>query len=267
MNDVMRSVADIGARNILARITASLVTRARLLGATATTIVIVAAGPVAIGATVGWTAPFPASPSVQLVLYLLFGALASFVVGAWFVKSVSQSGNSQSRERGRPTVFSPLGLGRPKTGAGLGLAMAQRLLRELDRAEKERARIPLLLIDDEESMRVLLREALSRTGYEVFEAKNGVEALELIRATGVSPDLVLTDVTMPGVGEADILADLKNLAGAPPILYLRSTGRSPLEPAEPSERAEALASDLRVRLHAGLESLLAEAHTMASGKS
>lgn len=55
----------------------------------------------------------------------------------------------------------------------------------------------ILLVDDEEQTRDLLRLMLKRDGYEVFEAEDGYEALEKVKT--LLPDLVLLDVMMPDI--------------------------------------------------------------------
>ena len=54
----------------------------------------------------------------------------------------------------------------------------------------------MLVIDDEQSIRMLCRVNLAASGMEVLEAANGDEGLELARSE--RPDLVLLDVMMPG---------------------------------------------------------------------
>ena len=54
----------------------------------------------------------------------------------------------------------------------------------------------VLVIDDEQSIRMLCRVNLAASGMEVLEAANGDEGLELARSE--RPDLVLLDVMMPG---------------------------------------------------------------------
>ena len=53
----------------------------------------------------------------------------------------------------------------------------------------------ILVVDDIEDVRMILRIALEKTGYEVEEAVNGVRALELIRRS--LPDLIISDILMP----------------------------------------------------------------------
>ncbi len=55
----------------------------------------------------------------------------------------------------------------------------------------------ILVIDDMLPNRVLLRKILANAGYEVVEAANGEEALELLINGGVRPHLIITDIEMP----------------------------------------------------------------------
>jgi two-component system response regulator AtoC len=65
----------------------------------------------------------------------------------------------------------------------------------------------VLVVDDEESLRLVLRTYLKREGYEVEVASTGEEALALVERFG--PDVILTDVRMPKMGGLDLLATLK----------------------------------------------------------
>ncbi|MBU2512998.1 response regulator [bacterium] len=53
----------------------------------------------------------------------------------------------------------------------------------------------VLVVDDSSMMRMILRKELERSGFEVFEAKNGIEALE--KASEIKPQLITIDVDMP----------------------------------------------------------------------
>ena len=64
----------------------------------------------------------------------------------------------------------------------------------------------ILIIDDEEIIRVLLRSALEAAGYEVTEAANGRQGLELYRQRPM--DLVITDIVMPEMNGLDMLLEL-----------------------------------------------------------
>jgi signal transduction histidine kinase/CheY-like chemotaxis protein/ligand-binding sensor domain-containing protein len=66
----------------------------------------------------------------------------------------------------------------------------------------------ILVVDDEEGIRSLLRQELTEAGYNIEEAANGKEALAKIRK--VRPDLILLDVMMPEMNGFDVAAILKN---------------------------------------------------------
>ena len=64
----------------------------------------------------------------------------------------------------------------------------------------------ILIIDDDDLIRVLLRSALEEVGYEVTEAANGRQGLELYRHRPT--DLVITDIIMPEINGLDMLLAL-----------------------------------------------------------
>jgi signal transduction histidine kinase/ActR/RegA family two-component response regulator len=64
----------------------------------------------------------------------------------------------------------------------------------------------VLVVEDEEPVRALVREALHRSGYTVFEASDGEEAISLSQGCPEPIHLLLTDLVMPGFG-GRILAD------------------------------------------------------------
>ena len=69
------------------------------------------------------------------------------------------------------------------------------------------SRIRVLVIDDEESMRIACRQSLERAGYSISTAENGDQALERIRQE--SFDVALLDLRMPGLTGMDALKRLK----------------------------------------------------------
>ncbi|MCX8033276.1 MAG: PAS domain S-box protein [Thermoleophilia bacterium] len=66
----------------------------------------------------------------------------------------------------------------------------------------------ILVVEDEEALRNLFRRMLGELGYEVTLATDGGEALALIKG-GLKPDLVLTDVVMPGTSGPAMAAQLE----------------------------------------------------------
>jgi len=61
----------------------------------------------------------------------------------------------------------------------------------------------ILVVDDEDQIRGLLKEALTRRGHSVSEAASGEEALSALR--GGSVDVMLLDVMMPGMGGVETI--------------------------------------------------------------
>jgi len=73
------------------------------------------------------------------------------------------------------------------------------------------ARQTILVVDDEEIVRGVAREALEAQGYRVFEAEDGVRALEIFRAHAQEIDLVVLDLTMPRMNGAQCLGRLREI--------------------------------------------------------
>jgi CheY-like chemotaxis protein len=67
----------------------------------------------------------------------------------------------------------------------------------------------ILLVEDEPAVRQLFAQALKRSGYAVYEARNGQEAMKLFDEHGDSIDLLLTDLRMPYMGGAELAHHLR----------------------------------------------------------
>jgi two-component system, cell cycle sensor histidine kinase and response regulator CckA len=78
----------------------------------------------------------------------------------------------------------------------------------------------VLLVEDEPAVRSLAERVLSRYGYEVVSATNGVHALELIDTLNRKIDLVVTDVVMPEMGGVQLAAHLSRLQPGLRILFI-----------------------------------------------
>jgi two-component system response regulator FlrC len=76
----------------------------------------------------------------------------------------------------------------------------------------------ILIVDDEQNMRVALFEALSRNGHDVAVAENGQMALEMIAKH--PPDLVVTDIKMPGMDGLELLRQVKALRPELPVVIM-----------------------------------------------
>jgi DNA-binding response OmpR family regulator len=66
----------------------------------------------------------------------------------------------------------------------------------------------VLVADDDDGLRQLMRMILRREGFDVIEAMNGLEALA--RARDCDPTVILLDVMMPGMDGLDVCRNLKS---------------------------------------------------------
>jgi two-component system response regulator AtoC len=80
----------------------------------------------------------------------------------------------------------------------------------------------VLVVDDEENIRLVLRTLLKRHGYDVEAAGSGEEALGLVDSFG--PDVILTDVRMPRMGGLDLLATLKAKQNPATVIVMSAYG-------------------------------------------
>lgn len=68
----------------------------------------------------------------------------------------------------------------------------------------------ILIVDDEPTLRMVLRKSLSASGFRAEEAPSGEEALAVIRQRQF--DLVLLDIEMPGLGGVEACREIGNFA-------------------------------------------------------
>jgi len=76
----------------------------------------------------------------------------------------------------------------------------------------------LLVVDDERSMREFLEIMLAGEGYEVETAASGEDAYDIYRKD--RPDLVLTDVRMPGMSGLDLIREIRAIDPSAPIIAI-----------------------------------------------
>ena len=62
----------------------------------------------------------------------------------------------------------------------------------------------ILVVDDQESVRVMVRRQLTDRGHTVLEASDGAEALHLVRRRNGAVDLILCDVVMPQMNGTEL---------------------------------------------------------------
>ncbi|MGB0497884.1 MAG: ATP-binding protein, partial [Rubricella sp.] len=78
----------------------------------------------------------------------------------------------------------------------------------------------VLLVEDEASVRSFARRALELRGYRVTEAPTGSEALELLQEGLERPDIIVTDVMMPGLDGPEWIARQRAEGPVIPVLYI-----------------------------------------------
>jgi PAS domain S-box-containing protein len=177
------------------------------------------------------------------------GASTDFVL-----LEVSDSGHGMSAET-RERVFEPFFTTKgPGKGTGLGLATVYGIVQqseghiEVDSAPGKgasfRVFLPriaqqaaeprpgravaagpagaetVLLVEDEDTVRSLAREVLVRRGYRVIEARDGVEALELLEDGAAGVALVVSDLIMPRMGGVELGRRLRERRPVLPVLLM-----------------------------------------------
>jgi CheY-like chemotaxis protein len=85
----------------------------------------------------------------------------------------------------------------------------------------------ILVVDDEETIRKLMKVVLERKGYEVLAAENGAEALTIFSRNANRISLVVLDLVMPVMSGEEVLPHL--LAMRPGLKVIVSSGQDPAE--------------------------------------
>ena len=81
----------------------------------------------------------------------------------------------------------------------------------------------ILIIDDEDELRSMLRQMLEQTGHEVTEAVNGAEGIQLYEQD--RPDLIITDIIMPEKEGVETIIALRRADPDLPIIAISGGGR------------------------------------------
>ena len=172
--------------------------------------------------------------------------------GNYVTLSVSDTGTGMDRET-QSRIFEPFFTTKEKgKGTGLGLSTVYGIVKqsggyvmvqsELGRgttfhiylplvegsAEKHSVSVPeavggtetILLVEDEESVRQLVRDTLAAKGYRVLEAENGEAGITVAAGHQGKIDLVITDVVMPGMGGREMVKQLIGTSPRTKVLYL-----------------------------------------------
>ena len=96
--------------------------------------------------------------------------------------------------------------------------------------------LKILIIDDEEAIRDACSQVLTKDGYEVTAASDGITGLDLVRR--LKPDVVLVDLKMPGISGQAVLERIGELDES--IVCIVITGYATAHSAEEALRLGAL---------------------------
>ena len=191
--------------------------------------------------------------------------------GPYVMISVSDSGQGMDRET-QARIFEPFFTTKEKgKGTGLGLSTVYGIIKQsggyvfvqselgrgtvftiyfprVDEPTEARGVTPsslaaaggsetILLVEDEESVRQLVRETLEARGYRVLEAAYGSAALAISASHPDPIHLVITDVVMPGLNGHDLIQQLLPARPTAKVLYLSGYAEdavgTPSDPATP----------------------------------
>ena len=87
-------------------------------------------------------------------------------------------------------------------------------------------RATILCVDDSENMLLICRTILEASGYEVFTASNGKEALEMLRQHAI--DAAVIDNHMPGMNGTELAQEIKRAYKNLPILMFSDSAVEPM---------------------------------------
>lgn len=76
----------------------------------------------------------------------------------------------------------------------------------------------ILVVDDEEHIRLLYKEEFEEEGYNVLLASNGEDALLQIEKN--SPDIVTLDIRMPGIDGITLVRKIKEIKNDIPVIFV-----------------------------------------------
>jgi len=95
----------------------------------------------------------------------------------------------------------------------------------------------LLIVDDEEGVRSLVRMTLESDKYDILEAHTGTDAMNLVREH--LPDLVLLDVMLPDISGVEVCRALKSEPETKSVTVVMLTAKAQSADLEEAEKAGA----------------------------
>jgi len=129
----------------------------------------------------------------------------------------------------------------------------------------------VIIIDDEEDIRIVLKEVFIRAGFEAEVASNASDGLDLLREHGA--DLVVTDVIMPGRNGVDTVYDIRMEFPKTKVIVISGGGNVTPSDYEPASikttaylaSAEAVGADLTLTKPFDREDLIKAARELTAG--
>jgi type IV pilus assembly protein PilB len=156
---------------------------------------------------------------------LFESGLRHLLLGHTSVEELLRVTDVPSEERPRPAGESPAAA-EPAVAAQRvpGSEFGFELLEELRPAEPAAAKGKVLLVEDEEQLRRVMKDLLEREGYQIVEAADGVSALEQVDRH--APDLILLDLNLPGLDGYEVLSQLRSrpITAEVPVIVLTAKG-------------------------------------------
>ena len=156
---------------------------------------------------------------------LFESGLRHLLLGHTSVEELLRVTDVPSEERPRPADESPAAA-EPVVAAQRvpGSEFGFELLEELRPAEPAAGRGKVLLVEDEEQLRRVMKDLLEREGYQIVEAADGVSALEQVDRH--APDLILLDLNLPGLDGYEVLSQLRSrpITAEVPVIVLTAKG-------------------------------------------
>jgi CheY-like chemotaxis protein len=80
--------------------------------------------------------------------------------------------------------------------------------------------MPILVVDDEPFFRSAISSILRKAGFQTIEARDGLEAHDIVRAIGASIELLLTDFLMPRMDGLSLIKSVRELHPKMPVLLM-----------------------------------------------
>lgn len=105
----------------------------------------------------------------------------------------------------------------------------------------------ILIVEDEDSVRSLVQLFLAKKKYKFIEAKTGLEGLGLARS--MHPDLIITDLMMPGMSGVELIVELKKdaVTKAIPVICITGAGYEQQKAASDAGAAAVLSKPLHLK--------------------